>query len=235
MSVWAKLYRSTVTLDLGHEPRRRRLVQQSRSWSSSRSGHDREQLEVEVAADDRRVGQHPPGVVAEPVDALADHLADALGESLLVEVVGGDPAAGRRPGGSRPDSPRCRSISVVKNGLPSVSRRTACASATPSSGISWPAAASIISMTSTSSSPTRSMRCTSASRRRRRQHVRERTARRQLRIAVGAQDHHLRQLVRPRDVAQQLQGRPVGPVEIIRPPTTTRLTPTPPRAAPPPH
>ena len=56
--------------------------------------HSSEDLDVEVAPDHRRLGEHPAHLLTEAVHPLSHHLADALGQALLVEVLAGDPTAG---------------------------------------------------------------------------------------------------------------------------------------------
>ena len=80
-----------------------------------------QQVEIEVAPDDRRHRQDAPGVRAEPTDPGADHLAHAVGQRQVVEGSSGHPAPGVvLADGARLD--RWRSTSLTKNGLPSVSR-----------------------------------------------------------------------------------------------------------------
>ena len=56
-------------------------------------GEQGEEVDVELAADHRRQGQHPQRLVAESLDASADDVADAARQAELVELAGEDPSA----------------------------------------------------------------------------------------------------------------------------------------------
>ena len=76
--------------------------------------------DVEVAADHRRHPQPLDRVGVEALQPAGDHLADVLGQAEALQL------AGARVLRRTPESARWRTISSMKNGLPSVSRYSAC-------------------------------------------------------------------------------------------------------------
>src|SRR6516162_6634518 len=86
--------------------------------------HAAQRFEFELAAEDRGGYEHLMGGLGETRQAPPNHVANVLGNPASAIALGW---ATQRP--SRrckpPDSTRWRNTSSIKNGLPSVSRRTA--------------------------------------------------------------------------------------------------------------
>ena len=132
----------------------------------------------------------------------------AIRREVTSRTPSGTPASSRSP----PVSLRCRTTSSTKNGLPSVSP---CSAETKSDdGASAPSAATS-SATSPRASPSSGTWVSIPSRRSEAISVGQRMVLVDLGLAVGAEEHRAPRLRRPHEVAQQLQRRAVGPLQVV--------------------
>ena len=188
---------------LDDEPRLERLLERDDHLVLVAVRHRPQRREVELAAEHGGVGERRPARLREPREAPQQHLPHALGHADLGRGVSGRPSSG-------PVSSRCRTTSSTKNGLPSVSARTVRTSA---AGASCPAWSAISAATAGSSRPVSETTCEQPVA----PQVGEQLAElgRRLALALRADDQQRRLVLGAQDVAQELERRTVGPVQVV--------------------
>ena len=201
---------------LPHQRHRGRLLEDVEQVVRRRLGGGQQQVEVEVASDDggqRQVGGRRP---AEAHHAGVDDLAHPgrAGRRRRRRPV--PPIARRSSRRRAPTSNRWRRTSSTKNGLPSVSRWMAWASATPSSSMAWPAMASMTDTTSAGSKPGQLDALHPAGPPQRAQRLHQGVGDGQLAVPVRAQHDQAHRPVGGDQVAQELQAALVGPLQVVQ-------------------